>query len=266
MIWGLKLMKGWVIAMQISGYSSAAMLAYRSSGMKQKAGTVKMQDFSQMVQNTSAQATSQTDKTAATKEVSEVDEMAAFKQEIYEKLAEIDKMNSSAILSNSVHITEDGFKRMKEDPAYRTEYRKEIMDWLRADARASHGVPIAAHVTTTITGAGATCYGAHVYHDDSAATKAAKKDLADKKAEGSFYHSDRTYGDRRAAQRKRDSEYVASERQKRELMQKMILEKHIDQKAQRQLLDQKALAQNVVDQKYVQDYLLGMQESKSWNI
>ena len=31
--------------MQISGYSSAAMLAYRSSGMKQKAGTVKMQDF-----------------------------------------------------------------------------------------------------------------------------------------------------------------------------------------------------------------------------
>ena len=115
--------------MQISGYSSAAMLAYRSSGMKQKAGTVKMQDFSQMVQNTSAQATSQTDKTAATKEVSEVDEMAAFKQEIYEELAEIDKMNSSAILSNSVHITEDGFKRMKEDPAY----RKEIMDWLRAD-------------------------------------------------------------------------------------------------------------------------------------
>lgn len=102
--------------MQISGYSSAAMLAYRSSGMKQKAGIVKMQDFSQMVQNTSAQATSQTDKTAATKEVSEVDEMAAFKQEIYEELAEIDKMNSSAILSNSVHITEDGFKRMKIPP------------------------------------------------------------------------------------------------------------------------------------------------------
>lgn len=51
----------------------------------------------------------------------------------------------------------------------------------------------------------------------------------------------------------------------------MMLEKSIDQKAQRQLLDQKALAQNVVDQnvvdqKYVQDYLLGMQESKSWNI
>ena len=57
---------------------------------------------------------------------------------------------------------------------------------------AGHGVPFGVHVTTTITGAGATCYGANVYHDDSAATKAAKKDLADKKAEGSFYHSDRT--------------------------------------------------------------------------
>ena len=31
------------------------------------------------------------------------------------------------------------------------------------------------------------------YCRESAATKAAKKDLADKKAEGSFYHSDRTY-------------------------------------------------------------------------
>ena len=104
------------------------------------------------------------------------------------------------------------------------------------------------------------------YCRESAATKAAKKDLADKKAEGSFYHSDRTYADHRAAQRKRDSEYVASERQKRELMQKKMLEKYIDQKAQRQALDQRILAQNVVDQKYVQDYLLGMQESKSWNI
>ena len=63
-----------------------------------------------MVQNTSAQATSQTDKTSGDKRSFKVDEMAAFKQEIYEELAEVDKMNSSAILSNSVHITEDGFK------------------------------------------------------------------------------------------------------------------------------------------------------------
>lgn len=247
-------MKGWVIAMQISGYSSAAMLAYRSSGMKQKAGTVKMQDFSQMVQNTSAQATSQTDKTAATKEVSEVDEMAAFKQEIYEELAEIDKMNSSAVLSNSVRITEGGFKRMKEDPAY----RKEIMDWLRADARASHGLPYSTHSTTVINEVEART---HVASNDLYRKDPATKQLFDSKKDDAFY-----YSERKAAQRKRDSEYVASERQKRELMQKMMLEKHIDQKAQRQALDQRILAQNVVDQKYVQDYLLGMQESKSWNI
>ena len=247
-------MKGWVIAMQISGYSSAAMLAYRSSGMKQKAGTVKMQDFSQMVQNTSAQATSQTDKTAATKEVSEVDEMAAFKQEIYEELAEIDKMNSSAVLSNSVRITEGGFKRIKEDPAY----RKEIMDWLRADARASHGLPYSTHSTTVINEVEART---HVASNDLYRKDPATKQLFDSKKDDAFY-----YSERKAAQRKRDSEYVASERQKRELMQKMMLEKHIDQKAQRQALDQRILAQNVVDQKYVQDYLLGMQESKSWNI
>lgn len=108
--------------------------------------------------------------------------MAAFKQEIYEELMEIDKMNSSAILSNSVHITEDGFKRMEEEP----EYRKEIMDWLRADTRASHGLPFSAYVITTITGAGATCYGAHVYNDDNIATRASKKALANKKGKVPF--------------------------------------------------------------------------------
>ena len=133
-----------------------------------------MQDFSQMVQNTSAQATSQTDKTAATKEVSEVDEMAAFKQEIYEELAEIDKMNS---LGYFVQFCTYHRRWIQKNEGRSRLSQKEIMDWLRADARASHGVPFGVHVTTTITGAGATCYGANVYHDDSAATKAAKKDF-----------------------------------------------------------------------------------------
>ena len=61
---------------------------------------------------------------------------------------------------------------------------------------------------------------------------------------------------------------MAEERLKRELMQKMILEKSIDRKDQLQALDQK-----VVDKKYVQDYLLGrqdyllggMQEFKRWD-
>ena len=128
------------------------------------------------------------------------------------------------------------------------------------------GVPFGVHVTTTITGAGATCYGANVYHDDSAATKAAKRIWLIRRQKVHFIIQIAPMLTVEPHSARGTREYVASERQKRELMQKMMLEKSIDQKAQRQLLDQKALAQNVVDQKYVQDYLLGMQESKSWNI
>ena len=239
--------------MQISGYSSAAMLAQQFSGMQQKANTVKMQDFTQLMQNTNAaaQATGQTDEAAETQEVSEVDEMEAFKQEIYEELAEIDSMTAASVLTNSIHITEDGFQRMKDDP----EYRKEIMDWLRADARDSHKVPFDCHVTTTITSAGATSYGI----SDTATTP----QWVNSKAEGAFYRSDR-----RTEQRKRNNEYVTEERLKRELMQKMILEKSIDRKEQLQALDQK-----IFDQKVAQHYLLGMQgypvgmqNTKSWSI
>ena len=81
------------------------------------------------------------------------------------------------------------------------------------------------------------------------------------KAEGAFYRSDR-----RAEQRKRNNEYVTEERLKRELMQKMILEKSIDRKEQLQALDQRMFAQDVVNQKYVQDYLLGTQEPRMWYI
>ena len=89
--------------------------------------------------------------------------------------------------------------------------------------------------------------------------------MADKKAKGSFIILIVPMLTVNASAQE-GQQYVASERQKRELMQKMTLKKRIDQKAQRQALDQRILAQNVVDQKYVQDYLLGMQESKSWNI
>lgn len=60
--------------------------------------------------------------------------------------------------------------------------------------------------------------------------------------------------------------HIDQKAQRQALDQRILAQNVVDQKAQRQLLDQKALAQNVVDQKYVQDYLLGMQESKSWNI
>ena len=244
------------MAMQINGYSRASMLAQQFSGIQQKANTVKTQDFTQLMQNTNAaaQAAGQTSETAATQEVSEVDEMEAFKQEIYNELEEILGRYSPAVLSHSVHITEDGFQRMKDDP----EYRKEIMDWLRADAVASHRLPYSIHQTTTITGVEGRSYGASVdlYNKDPAT-----KQLFDTNKEDAFY-----YADRRAEQRKRNSEYVEDERLKRELMQKMILKKSIDRKEQLQALDQRMFAQDVVNQKYVQDYLLGTQEPRMWYI
>ena len=164
------------------------------------------------------------------------------------------------VLSNSVHITEDGFKRMKEDP----EYRKKIMDWLREDARVSHNLPFNAHVTTTINGVTATTYTAS---DDLYRKDPATKTMFDQKAKDSFFHSsrsdraDRDYADRKAVQRKRDSEYVASERMKRELMQKMLLDKSIAQQEQHQAINRQAF-----QQQYLENYMLGMQPPKSWNI
>ena len=235
--------------MQINGFPNPAMLGAYRTGAKTASAAKKTSQthgmsFDLMVRNEQPNKAEQTDKTAAAAPLTPEEEMAAFKQEIYEELAEIDKMNSSAVLSNSVHITEGGFKRMKEDPAY----RKEIMDWLRADARASHGLPYSTHSTTVINEVEART---RAVSNDLYRKDPATKQLFDSKKDDAFY-----YSERKAAQRKRDSE----------LMQKMMLEKHIDQKAQRQALDQRILAQNVVDQKYVQDYLLGMQESKSWNI
>ena len=97
--------------MQINDFSRAAQLgAYRTgtSAAKKTAQTHGM-SFDLMVRNEQPNKAVQADKTAAAAPLTPEEEMAAFKQEIYEELAEIDKMNSSAILSNSVHITEDGF-------------------------------------------------------------------------------------------------------------------------------------------------------------
>ncbi|WP_061215182.1 hypothetical protein [Syntrophomonas wolfei] len=220
--------------MQINGYSSATMLAYRSSDMQRKVGLPQTNSFAQTIENTAA--TEKATKTTETTGVSAADEMATFKKEIYDELEQINGMNSSSILSNSVHITEDGFQRMKDDP----EYRKEIMDWLRADARASHGVPFDVHVTTNITGSGATCYGANVYHDDNVMTKSSKKQLADKKAEGAFYRSERK------SHREDNSKLWIKEREKRDRLQKMLLEKSINQKIQRQAMNEEYI-NNYID-------------------
>ena len=251
--------------MQINGFPNPAMLGAYRTGAKTASAAKKTSQphgmsFDLMVRNEQPNKAEQTDKTAAAAPLTPEEEMAAFKQEIYEELAEIDNMNSSAVLSNSVHITEGGFKRMKEDPAY----RKEIMDWLRADARASHGLPHSTHSTTVINEVEART---RVVSDDLYRKDPATKTMFDQKAKDSFFHSsrsdraDRDYADRKAVQRKRDSEYVASERMKRELMQKMLLDKSIAQQEQHQAINRQAF-----QQQYLENYMLGMQPPKSWNI
>lgn len=223
--------------MQIDGNSSVAFSAYRSSDVLKKADLPQGQSFLQMVQD---MRTGAIVPTAESAEVSAEDEMRAFKTEIYMELAQINSMNSSAVLSNSVHITEGGFQRMKDDP----EYRKEIMDWLRADARASHGLPYGEHVTTTITEHGATSFGMNVYPEDSAATRASKKQMADSRAEGAFYHS------ARKKQRKVNDAFWLRAQQNRDAVERMLLERRLDQQ--------------IAEQRYLD--MLGTQQNGEWSI
>lgn len=211
--------------MQIGSSPSAAMLDAYQSGSTKKPSQTHAISFDLMMRN--AQMGQATVVTPPSPE----EEMAAFKVEIYKELAKINLMNSSAILSNSVHITEDGFKKMKEDPTY----REKIMNWLRADARASHGLPFSTHVTTIINGVTATSYSVS---DDLYQKDHSTKAMMDKKAKDSFY-----YADRKAAQRKRNSEYVESERLKREFMQKMMLAKNLNQEVPLQGIDMQLFQQ-----------------------
>ncbi len=114
-------------------------------------------------------------------------EMEIFKKEIYSELAYIGTMASGKIISSSVHITADGLKKMKEDPAY----RKNIMDSLRAKAMASHDLIHSRHETKTITTKGLSEFGLNVYNGDSPSIKSSKNQWANMEAKGAFYHSKR---------------------------------------------------------------------------
>lgn len=244
--------------MQIGGFPSGVILGACQNGAAKNPTQSHGMCFDLMLRNEQAAKIGQTDKIAAPAPLTPEAEMFAFKLEIYRELAEIDSMNSSAVLSNSVHVTEDGFKRMKEDPAY----RKEIMDWLRADARASYGLPFGTHVTTTITGHGATSYGAS---DDLYQKDPATRTMFDQKEKNAFYHSkraNRAYADRKAIQRKKDNEYVINELQKRKLIQKMMLEKSISQSVLRQENSQQGGGEQYLEGYY----MMGMQPPVSWNI
>ena len=214
--------------MKINGYLNNNLSAYRSYGMTKKSD-ISSKNSLEEVQDNKTVDENITVKATETKNISKADEMAAFKQEIYNELAEINSMNSSSVLSNTVHITEDGFQRMKDDPAY----RKEIMDWLREDARVSHklaGFPFDSRVTTTITGDGAKSTGINVYHDDSPEVKEEKKKLAHTNLENAFFHYDST--ERKDKNIDFDKLWL-QDKENRELLQRKLFSEKFDQKNQR---------------------------------
>lgn len=66
-----------------------------------------------------------------TRELSEVEEMAAFKKEFY---AEIDKIPRDRTIANvAINISEEAFKNMKDDP----EYREKVLSLIRRDMTGS---------------------------------------------------------------------------------------------------------------------------------
>lgn len=185
------------------------------------------------------------------------EEMQNFKMEVYTELATINSMYSSSVLSHSIHITDDGFRRMKEDPAY----RKEIMDWLREDTIASRGLPYCTHATTIINGVTATSYSVS---DDRYQKDPAARAFIQQKAADCFYYlkrDQRIYAERRAAERRINLDYALDRSQQRESMLNMILEKHFESKTPLPV----NLAQSFHDQN-LQSYLLSMQLRKNWGI
>lgn len=88
--------------------------------------------YSDYTQNTK-KTTSETDSYDKTSEMSEAEEMAAFKKEFYADLEKL-RINSS-IVSVSINISEEAFKNMKADP----EYRAKILSLLQRDLGAYYG-------------------------------------------------------------------------------------------------------------------------------
>ena len=83
------------------------------------------------------------EKTGSAQELSEAEEMAAFKKEFY---AELDRIPRDRTIANvAVNISEEAFKNMKADP----EYRAKIMSALQRDLTSSFA-PLKASLLITV--------------------------------------------------------------------------------------------------------------------
>ena len=84
-----------------------------------------------------------TEETSSVQEVTEAEEMAAFKKEFYAELERIPK--NSTIVNLAINISEEAFENMKADP----EYRAKIMSALQRDLTSSFA-PLKASLLLTV--------------------------------------------------------------------------------------------------------------------
>ena len=84
-----------------------------------------------------------TEETGGMRELTEAEEMAAFKKEFYAELERIPK--NRTITNLAVNISEEAFKNMKDDP----EYRAKIMSALQRDLTSSFA-PLKASLLITV--------------------------------------------------------------------------------------------------------------------
>ena len=75
----------------------------------------------------STKSVNSTGETDNTKELSEAEEMAIFKKEFYDELSRIN--NHRTVSNMAINISEDAFKKMKEDP----QYKQQILNLIQRD-------------------------------------------------------------------------------------------------------------------------------------
>lgn len=75
----------------------------------------------------STKSVNSTGETGNTKELSEAEEMAIFKKKFYDELSRIN--NHRTVSNMAINISEDAFKKMKEDP----QYKQQILNLVQRD-------------------------------------------------------------------------------------------------------------------------------------
>ena len=113
---------------------NGALATYQYTGKAQKMSATG---------TTFAEKAAKTEEVGSTKEMSEAEEMAAFKKEFY---AELDRIPKNGTITNlAINISEEAFKNMIDNP----EYRAKIMSALQRDLTSSFA-PLKASLLLTV--------------------------------------------------------------------------------------------------------------------